>query len=167
MSADSILVRQGTLEDYARAREVIAATFAFHLQDAPEFFQQTDTPPPTEKEIARLLQDEAGTWLLAEQTEQMEQAGGVVGFLTIRLRPAPQEPFLAPETRAHVDNLGVLPQWRGHGIGQVLMQAAEEWARQHGARRLMLNVWEFNHRAVAFYERMGYATFTRNLWKAL
>ena len=47
------------------------------------------------------------------------------------------------------------------------MEAAEAWARQQGATRLVLNVWEFNTGALSFYESLGYNAFSRNMWKAL
>src|SRR5262249_35583057 len=72
-----------------------------------------------------------------------------------------------PEVRALVESLGVLPAWRHRGIARQLMGAAEQWARQHGAQRLMLNVWEFNVGALSLYADLGYTTFSRNLWKAL
>jgi GNAT superfamily N-acetyltransferase len=57
--------------------------------------------------------------------------------------------------------------WQGRGAGRALMNAAEAWAREHGAERLHLNVWEFNEGAIAFYERLGYVTFSRNMWRKL
>jgi ribosomal protein S18 acetylase RimI-like enzyme len=47
------------------------------------------------------------------------------------------------------------------------MEAAQEWARQRGARRVQLTVWEFNEGAIAFYESLGYETYSRNMWKSL
>jgi hypothetical protein len=55
MSASSVLVRSGGIDDYARARAVIAATFAFHQQAAPEIFRETDSPAPTQRAIEELL----------------------------------------------------------------------------------------------------------------
>ena len=105
MSEANIIIRPGTVKEYSQAREVISETFAFHQQAAPEFFRTTDSPPPTPVVIEDFLRDGQGAWFLAE-------AGGrVVGFATVRLRPAADEPFLVPAVRAHVDSLGILPAW--------------------------------------------------------
>jgi diamine N-acetyltransferase len=161
LSEATIRIRQGTVEEYPQAREVISETFDFHRQAAPEFFRATDSPPPTPAVIEDVLRDGHGAWFLAEAD------GRIVGFATVRLRPAADEPFLVPEVRAHVESLGILPAWRRRGIGQRLMEAVEQWARQHDARRITLNVWEFNDGALRLYETLGYATFSRNLWKPL
>jgi ribosomal protein S18 acetylase RimI-like enzyme len=161
VSERNIRIRGGTVQDYPQAYEVLAETFAFHQQAVPEQFRATDSPPPTRTMIEDLLRNGQGAWFLAEAE------GRVVGFVTIRLRPAPHEPYLMPEVRALIDSLGILPAWRRRGVARELMAAAEQWARQRGARRLMLNVWEFNDGALGLYDTLGYTTFSRNLWKAL
>jgi ribosomal protein S18 acetylase RimI-like enzyme len=157
----SVTIRLGTVSDYPRAHAVIAETFSFHQQAEPEFFQKSDSPPPTLATIEALLGDDSGAWFLAEHQ------GEVIGFVTVQLRPPAQEPYLVPERRALVQNLGMLTGWRSQGIGRALMERAEGWARQHGATILVLNVWEFNTGALSFYETLGYSGFSRNMWKAL
>jgi ribosomal protein S18 acetylase RimI-like enzyme len=159
--SDNIRIRPGTVEDYPQTYEVLAETFTFHQQAVPEHFRETDSPPPTPAVIAELLRGGQGAWLLAEVE------GRIVGFVTLKLRPDVHEPYLEPEVRALVESLGVLPAWRHRGIARGLMVAAEKWARQRGAQRLMLNVWEFNVGALSLYADLGYTTFSRNLWKAL
>jgi ribosomal protein S18 acetylase RimI-like enzyme len=161
VSERHVRIRPGTIEDYPQTYEVLAETFSFHQRAVPEQFHETDSPPPTRAAIEEVLRDGQGAWFLAEEE------GRIVGFVTLRLRPEAHEPYLTPEVRALVDSLGVLPAWQHHGIARGLMAAAEQWARQRGARRLILNVWEFNVGAQSLYAALGYTTFSRNLWKAL
>lgn len=157
-----IIIREGTPDDVERAWAVRAETFEFHRSQAvPQHFRATDSPPPTRPFIDRLLATGEGALLLAEVGDE------VIGFATIRVGDAPDEPFWMPARVAFVDSLGVLETWRGRGAGRMLMDAAEGWARTHGAERLHLNVWEFNEGAIAFYERLGYQTFSRNMWRRL
>ena len=51
----------------------------------------------------------------------------------------------------------VVPEHRGHGVGDALMQAALDHARSLGARRLMLEVAETNLAAQTLYQRHGFA----------
>ncbi|MFQ5986688.1 MAG: GNAT family N-acetyltransferase [Thermoplasmata archaeon] len=57
-----------------------------------------------------------------------------------------------------VVSIGVLPDYRRHGIGGELMRQAEEFMREKGARHMLLEVGVENDEAVAFYERLGYET---------
>ncbi len=52
--------------------------------------------------------------------------------------------------------LGVLAaHWR-QGIGQALMNALEDWAKDHGIHRIELTVISTNTRAIQLYERLGF-----------
>ena len=66
-----------------------------------------------------------------------------------------------------VDDLAVRREWRGRGIGRALLARAEQWAQARQVGAIELNVWEFNAGARALYERLGYATFSRKMGKAL
>jgi ribosomal protein S18 acetylase RimI-like enzyme len=55
-----------------------------------------------------------------------------------------------------LDLVWVSPAVRSRGIGSGLMEAVEEQAAVDGDE-LMLEVWTVNRRAVAFYERLGFA----------
>jgi GNAT superfamily N-acetyltransferase len=156
-----IVIRLGTVEDYPAARAVIAETLAFHCEGAPAFFQEAETLLPSEAYLADLLEGGNGAWFLADHE------GEIVGFVTVRLRLGSFEPFQVPEPRAIVDQLGIAAAWRRRGIGRRLMEAAHEWARQHGARRVLLNVWEFNEGALALYASLGYTTINRNMAKVI
>ncbi|MEU6204761.1 GNAT family N-acetyltransferase [Micromonospora musae] len=50
----------------------------------------------------------------------------------------------------------VAPVGRGRGIGDHLLHAVEQWARQVGAGTLRLNVVEGNDNASALYRRNGF-----------
>jgi ribosomal protein S18 acetylase RimI-like enzyme len=69
-----------------------------------------------------------------------------------------------PESgEAYISDVGVAPDCQGAGIGQWLMEYAEEWALDHNRTRLALWVAESNSRAVHVYEKAGYAiTQTRS-----
>jgi ribosomal protein S18 acetylase RimI-like enzyme len=54
-----------------------------------------------------------------------------------------------------VDLAWVDPAFRSQGIGSALMASAE---RRVCGGELRLEVWKVNERAVAFYERLGFAT---------
>jgi diamine N-acetyltransferase len=51
----------------------------------------------------------------------------------------------------------VASDWHGCGIAQELMAWTIARARERGATALLLTVWEANHRAIAFYQRQGFA----------
>jgi len=70
------------------------------------------------------------------------------GFSTFAARPL-----------LNVHDLAVLDGYRGRGIGQALLAAAEQAARQRGCCKLTLEVLSNNHRALAAYARAGFAPY--------
>lgn len=52
--------------------------------------------------------------------------------------------------------MGVLAEYRGHGIGKALIHTTLERAKSIGLTRVELTVREANKRAFALYEKMGF-----------
>lgn len=66
---------------------------------------------------------------------------------------------------AHVTDVAVAPDAQGEGIGAQLMDAAEQWARDHDRDRLTLWVAANNTPAIRLYEKTGYhIARTRSSW---
>ncbi len=64
---------------------------------------------------------------------------------------------------AHTADLGVaiLPAHRGRGLGEALMRAGIDWAREVGVRKLKLGVFATNERAIRLYRRLGFVEEAR------
>lgn len=88
---------------------------------------------------------------------------GLVGAVCLTT----QVDYFTQEQLAHVEVLAVDPSAQGRGVARVLMDAAEQWARQRGFRRISLNVWTQNERARGLYQHLGYLPETMHYLKAL
>ena len=78
-----------------------------------------------------------------------------------------QVDYFTHERLAHIEVLAVDPAAQGRGVARALMQAAEDWAREMGFRRISLNVWAQNERARGMYEHLGYQLETMHYLKDL
>lgn len=83
-----------------------------------------------------------------------EAGGDVVGFIGACLVPS----YELDDAYVRVLDLAVDESSRGAGIGSALLTAAEAWARQEGARVVVVNTREDDGAAGAssFYEARGY-----------
>jgi GNAT superfamily N-acetyltransferase len=93
-----------------------------------------------------------------------EQGGEAVGYLMYHFGywPADAAPSL------HVVDLFVRPAARKHGIGRAIMEEARAVLRKRGGQRLLWTVWDQNHPAMTFYERLGARFFSEErlmTWK--
>jgi RimJ/RimL family protein N-acetyltransferase len=87
--------------------------------------------------------------------------GEVVGWCDVLPKPWP--------IHAHVGvlGMGLLPPFRGRGIGRRLIEKAIDAARGLGLSRIELTVREDNANAIALYKRMGFVAegIQRNAFK--
>jgi ribosomal protein S18 acetylase RimI-like enzyme len=83
---------------------------------------------------------------------------GALGCVAIMMRGLRMESMLKPPPAdcAYLGHLGVSPAQRGQGIGARLLDYADDWSRQVGYQKLVLDVAVTNPRAEALYCRHGY-----------
>jgi ribosomal protein S18 acetylase RimI-like enzyme len=99
--------------------------------------------------------DEAATFVarnirLGNPQLVADDQGRVVGWCDIRRETIP--------VYAHVGHLGMgmLPAYRGRGIGERLLRASIDAARSAGFERIELSVYAANERAAALYRKVGF-----------
>ena len=102
-----------------------------------------DIPERIEKLHAR-----AGTTVLVAEDRQ----GEVVGVVTVHLFQS----IHASEPTAWLTTLVVDEKARGRGVGSALVERAENWAIQHGARRMSLTSALHRTHAHDFYKTRNY-----------
>jgi ribosomal protein S18 acetylase RimI-like enzyme len=68
-----------------------------------------------------------------------------------------REPFWRFKSQlTWIYNLYVVPEFRGRGIGRMLLQEAENWTKKEGLDTIALHVIEWNTAARNLYEAQGY-----------
>lgn len=96
-----------------------------------------------------------------------EVDGKATGLILCKLVERPDNPFTFPARILHVDQISVHPEARGQGIGAALLKRAEVLARELRAERIVLDSWDFNTNAHAFFEHMGFQKFNFRFWRHL
>jgi len=120
--------------------------------------------------IGRLLHDfntefdepTPGPDALAERVRELLDAGEITVLLggaeprclaVLRFRPA----IWAQALDCYLEELYVVPDRRGEGLGRALMEAAIELARRRGATRMDLGTSEDDTAARGLYESLGFS----------
>lgn len=129
--------------------------------DAPavaELLAALGYPSPVEH-IERRIADCAGsistTVLVAGLAET------IVGVISIHCIPL----FHADGFLGRITSLVVAAEYRQHGIGRLLVAAAEEFGWAHGCTRVEVTSGDHRPDAHAFYERVGYKLDCRRFIK--
>ena len=156
-----MIIRPARPGDYVDFSRLYLEVNDLHAAALPDLFQATNVAPFDEGEFCRMLEN-AGQATFMALVDDL-----AVGFVNVVLREALPMEILAPRLFAVIDSIGVNARFRMSGIGLALMDRAEQWAAEQGARSVELNVFEFNLGANAFYKRLGYTDLSRKLSKQL
>lgn len=82
----------------------------------------------------------------------IDDNGERCGFIYLTMQPD----YYTKEKQAHITDIVVTKEAEGKGVGKLLMQKAEEWAKEKHARWITLHVFAENIHAQAVYEKVGY-----------
>ena len=156
-----MIVRPAAPHDYNSLCIVIKEIDDYHQVALPHFYRPNEGDARPLSWLMDTLANPEMLLLVAEDADK------IVGFLLGILRAAPDTPIHMPRRYLLVDMLGVTESYRGKGVGRALIEYAEHWAKQQGVTEAELTVWEFNESARAMYDRLGYTTTVRRLWKSL
>ncbi len=85
-----------------------------------------------------------------------EVEGDVVGFINVRFEHESQTYLSSLVDYAYISDIVVLAEYRGRGIGTLLLQQAEAFARQQGANTLKIGVLAKNKQAADVYQHVGF-----------
>lgn len=141
------MIRRATATD----ADTLAALYSqFFAEDA------IDVPPEAilRNLSAMLRDDRAAAWIA-------EEAGQVVGFSSATLTFGVEFGWAS-----EIEDLYVLPEYRGKGLARNLFQAAVEWAERRGALEILLVITpeaETDQGLIAFYEKLGFHKSNRHV----
>lgn len=80
-----------------------------------------------------------------------------IGHMLVRLTGPNEEPMRSRLTEcAEIEDFTVVAELRSQGIGRLMLEVAEDMARQRCLRRIGVGVTLDNPRAKALYERQGF-----------
>jgi len=102
--------------------------------------------PEIRARMARIMQDEDQSILVAELADS-KVVGWVHVFIARRL---------IVETFVEIGGLIVAEGQRGSGVGKVLLEAAEDWARDRGVSGMRVRSNVIRKEAHRFYKHLGY-----------
>jgi mycothiol synthase len=126
-----------SLRTFARRRAIAHFRRLYEASFAGLAWHQ---PYEADREVAQELVDPGDLLFMADGRRP-------IGFLWLRW------PDLGS---AEIEPVGLLPAYRGRGLGRLLMLAGLHRARQQGASRVWIGAWQANTAALALYEQLGF-----------
>ena len=151
-----LTIRPTRKEDWPAIARLLVQIAALHAELRPDVYRPARKYD--QKQYNKLLKDREKPILVA-----VDARGEVLGYAMCQIVRRRGIPVLVERSYLYVDDLCVDENCRGQGIGELLMQAVTDLARELGLRKIQLSVNEHNEGARKFYERLGYTTQARQL----
>jgi ribosomal protein S18 acetylase RimI-like enzyme len=146
----TLSIRRATIEDASLLAEIGARTFF-----------DTFAKDNTAEDMAMYLASSFSTFLQAEELTNplitflvAEIEGVTVGYAKLIAASGPEG--VTERKAIELSRIYVTQDWIGKGVGEAILKACVEEAKQGGNESLWLAVWERNERAQRFYEKRGF-----------
>lgn len=152
-----MLVRIAAAADVVAIRALMSEVDELHRDALPWLLKKAAGPEPPDG-IEEFVRQPDHVALVAEVS-----GGALAGALLVRMREPKPLSIVRPARIAELDALAVGRAFQRRGIGTALVRAALDWAREHGATRSELGVYEFNEPARAFWASVGFQTLSRRM----
>src|SRR5512138_1383003 len=119
---------------------ILALVTRFSEFDLPDWRSVYEIDRANRLSLQKALEEpEPGAAILVAEDETQ----GPVGFIHLET----QVDYFSGEKHGYVSDLAVSKSLEGRGVGRILLEAAEVWARSNGYRLLTLHVFSANARA--------------------
>lgn len=77
------------------------------------------------------------------------------------------KPYLTHDRHSYMGFMYTVPEHRGKGVNQKIIEALEQWALSQGVTEMRLEVYADNASAVRAYEKLGFSTSILKMRKSL
>lgn len=135
------VIREATIEDINKGLlEVFIEGYRYHQNGRPDIFANISDEELKNDLIKNF--DRLKTIVILDTDK-------IVGYLSYIIKKR-------HTSKLDVDQLVILEQYRGKGLGKKLMDEVREIALNNNCDRIELNCWLFNESALAMYEHIGY-----------
>ena len=152
------IIRPGRATDYKALKPLFEQLDDQHHQALPDFFRPAEEINRSQRFVNEILVNDESELFVAEVE------GKIVGLVHIAVYNR-DHPSTQPIWFGYIHDIVLKRAYQGHGISQQLLSTAVNWAKQrHEIVQIQLNVFEFNQRAIAFYEKFGFITNSRHMW---
>lgn len=162
--ATDVRVRPAEAADEAQLQRLYAEFHAFHVRGVPDRLLIPSEAPDPEvfaAAVREIIENEGSTILVAQRNDQ------VIGLAEVYVRQDEPTQYRPGRRHGHLQSLAIAESGRRHGVGTLLLEAAEAWAAEWGATELQTDLWEFDAGPLEFYTKAGYATIRRTLVKPI
>ncbi|KQM72641.1 GNAT family acetyltransferase [Pedobacter sp. Leaf216] len=153
---ENIEIVRATLQDVIKLQQIGKTTFG-------QTFAELNSEENMQKYLQESFSIEKLNLELSNKDSEIYFAildNNIIGYLKINLKEAQTEKL--DLDALEIERIYVIKEFHGQKVGQFLYQKAIDRAHQICASYVWLGVWEQNERAIGFYTKNGFETFSKH-----
>lgn len=152
-------VRSAEERDIDGLVSLYAEFHEFHVRGVPDRLRKPETYDETtlRSNLRELIQRNDVHIIVVDCN------GTIVGLAEVYIRQDEPHPLTIAHRYGYLQSLIISAPMRKSGLGKQLVIAAQQWAKEHNATEMQVDIWEFAEGPLHFYEALGYRTMRRHL----
>lgn len=135
-----------------------------------ETFTETFAPTNSAGSMAQYVANNLTATKLSKELDCRDSAfylvkvnSEVAGYLKLNFNEAQSD--VKDANAVEIERIYVKKAFQGQKLGLFLINKAIEIAKLEGKRYVWLGVWEHNHKAISFYQKIGFVQFDSHEFK--
>ena len=143
------MIRKANYDDIPKIEELLEDIHRLHFMSRPDLFK--DGISKFNKEEIKALIDSKDKPIYIYEDGGKALGYAFISYMTVKNKMLEEIPYI------FVEDLCVDERYRSKGIGRALMDYINNLAKKEGIEYIRLNVWNFNEKALKFYQDNGYS----------
>jgi ribosomal protein S18 acetylase RimI-like enzyme len=152
----AIKIRKAERRDIPGILKLLDSIRELHHKGRPDVFKDNGTKYTEEQLIEKINDPNEGIFVAYD-------GENFLGYVCTVIRDTKDHNILVDKKVLYIDDLCVLEETRGRGVGRMLLDEAKDFARENNCVSLELNVWKFDGSAEGFYRSYGFTTMSRRM----
>jgi ribosomal protein S18 acetylase RimI-like enzyme len=162
MTTPSVQIRRATPDDGVILAQLNRFVHDLHVDARPDTFRLAHAADELAPHFVAFLAREGAMAYIAESSEN-----GPVGYVTAAIQNRSADVLMHPQRFVYVNHIAVDPRAARMGVGSALVESVRAAALEAGCASLFTDVWDFNTKALAFFEGQGFGRTQHRLEQRL
>lgn len=156
---DNLIIYECNLKDIEQIKYICEKTFSetFMENNSKEDMENYLSEHFSYEQLESEIRNQDSKFFVVRNNEE------VVAYMKINFDKAQTEK--GHNNTLEVQRIYILKEYKGKGIGKLLMQRAIQIAKENNLNYIWLGVWEHNFSAIKFYEKQGFKKFSTHIFK--
>lgn len=161
MIKERIIIRKAVESDFGAVNHLFFEVYNLYHQNIPEAYKKIPKKILLKGDFLNMLEGDSSTISVAILKDQ------IIGLVYMYTEKETRTHISPARNRVCIAELCVLKNYRRQGTGSLLIQNAEQWAKNHKINNLVVLVYAFNQDAINFYQKLGYSPYSIQLNKTI